>query len=34
MSDDGDTIPSVVQNGGNQYKLNQKEVSNCQIINS
>lgn len=25
MSDDGDVIPSVMQNGGNQYKI--KEVS-------
>jgi len=25
MSDDGDIIPSVMQNGGNQYKI--KEVS-------
>lgn len=29
MSDDGDIIPSVMQNGGNQYKI--KEVSYCQI---
>lgn len=31
MSDAGDIIPSVVQNGGSQYKTNQKEV-NCYKI--
>jgi len=32
MSDDGDIIPSVMQNGGSQYKI--KEVSYCQIYYS
>lgn len=30
MSDDGDIIPSVMQNGGNQYKI--KEVGHHLII--
>jgi len=32
MSDDGDIIPSVMQNGGNQYKI--KEVSCCKKLNN
>lgn len=30
MSDDGDIIPSAMQNGGHQYKV--KEVRNCLIL--